>query len=87
MMQPSGKLIEPSQQEQLFEHKYKAVIQSPAYECPCSAVPQSREHPDDKYISELYSHAALVAAERDVDVLSEPRAERHMPAAPEISYT
>ena len=47
-------------------------------------MPQTCQCPDSQQIEDLTSLAAAVAAERDVDIIAEEAAERHMPAAPEL---
>ena len=47
-------------------------------------MPQTCQCPDSQQIEDLTSLAAAVATERDVDIIAEEAAERHMPAAPEL---
>ena len=49
-------------------------------------MPESRETPDDEKIENLTRQADSVSAEGDIDIISEERAQRDMPSAPETGY-
>ena len=47
-------------------------------------MPEPRQHPDHKDIEKAPPRRDPVAAQRDIDVIPEPGAEAHVPAAPEF---
>ena len=60
------------------------MVGAPGNECPVRAVPEAGECPDDENIQYLPGQAAAIAAEGDIEVVAEPRAERDVPPAPEL---
>ena len=60
------------------------VIRAPEHERPRGAVPQAPEHHRHEDVQVRPELALLRAAERDVEVVAEPSAERHVPPAPEV---
>ena len=47
-------------------------------------MPKARQHPDDEYVEKPAGFGYTVAAERNIHIIPEPRAKRHMPAAPKF---
>ena len=78
-----SRLSTPAKSEP-FEHQERAVEQAPDDEVPAGAVPEAaeEEHRDEVAVGLPRRHA--VAAERHVEVVAEPRRQRHVPAAPEL---
>ena len=50
-------------------------------------MPEARQQPDDGNVAELLCKAALVASQRDIDIIPEPCPHGDMPAPPEIGNT
>ena len=50
------------------------------------AVPEAGRKPDDEEVEDHALAAAAAAAERDIQILAEPRAERDVPAPPELRH-
>jgi len=68
-----GELVEEPAEDELLENQEKAVVESPENEVVGGSVPESRQPPDDKKVDDLTANALAVAAERNVNVLLEPR--------------
>ena len=67
-----------------MKRQRRAVQESPEHEVPARAVPQpAQEHGDDQ-IDVRAPRPLPIAAQRDVEVVAEPLAERDVPAAPEV---
>ena len=47
-------------------------------------MPDSRQHPDDREVQNLPLYTLTVSAQRNIDIFSEPGAERNMPPSPEF---
>ena len=77
-------LFEHRQQRQLFKKQQDREPQSPQHERPRRPVPQARCKPDNQNVQQLTRLALPAAAERDIEVVAEPRAKRHVPPAPEL---
>lgn len=60
------------------------VVGAPGDECPVRAVPEPADEEDDQRVAEHHPFRTPAAAQRDVDVVAEPRGERDVPAAPEF---
>lgn len=58
---------------------------APEYEGPRRAMPKSGKEEDDPRIEDDARQNATRAAERNVDVVSEPSRKRNMPVAPEVT--
>ena len=59
-------------------------IKSPENECPVRTVPESRKEPDGQNVKKETELFDSVAAHGDIDIITEPASERHMPSAPEF---
>ena len=57
---------------------------SPDHEVPRGAVPEAAEHHDDEQVHVRANATLAVPAERDVQVVAQPRGERDVPAVPEL---
>ena len=75
-------LFQYRQQYELFKKQQDRKPQPPEDERPRGAVPQSCCKPDDENVQQLAASPA--AAEGDIEVVAEPRAERDVPPAPEL---
>ena len=73
-----------AQEKQLLQDQKQREIQPPHHEIPGRAVPQARQRPDDQDIHKLARPAAARSAQRNIHIVAEPRAQRHMPAPPEL---
>ena len=73
--------FERVQQRGLFPHQQNGIVQPPQNEVPRRTVPHPGEEPHDENVSLL---VVTVAAERNVDIIAEERAEGHMPSPPEL---
>src|SRR5204862_8105001 len=62
----------------------RAVPEAPDHEVPARAVPQAAEKEHGYQVAVLAAAADAVAAQRDIEVVAEPRRERQVPAPPEI---
>ena len=47
-------------------------------------MPESREHPDNKNVSQPLRFTYLISAQRNIDIVPEPRSEALVPAPPEL---
>ena len=47
-------------------------------------MPEAGSHPDDEDVENVPDAGAAAAAERDIEIIPEPCAERHVPAPPEL---
>ncbi len=72
---------------QLFHEQQEEIEQAPAQECPVRTVPDTGQRPDDEEITDPAQLRDAVAAQRNVGIVAEPRAERDMPAPPEFRCT
>ena len=57
---------------------------APQNEIPRRTVPETRERPYNEQAQKKPALAVPAAAERDIEVVAEPRAKRHVPPAPEL---
>ena len=80
-------LLETPQQKQLFQHQQHPKVHAPEDKVPACPVPEARQQPDDGNIAELLCKAALVASQRDIDIIPEPCPHGDMPGPPEIGNT
>ena len=80
-----GRLVQPLQQECLFQQQQYGVVYAPQHEIPAGAVPQAGQQPDNGDVQELPPLALAVAAQGDVDVLPEPGGQADVPPPPELS--
>lgn len=71
-------------EREALQHQERAVEQAPAQECPRRAMPQSGGREHDQQVAVGRERAAAVAAEREIEIVAEPGAEGHVPAAPEL---
>ena len=60
------------------------MVESPGEESPVGAMPEAADEEDDKGVAHHLPLADTTAAQRDVDVVTEPGGQRDMPAAPEL---
>ena len=78
--------IDDKQCVNMCKQKEREVEGAPQYVIPAGAVSHAGQQPNDCHIEYETARAAAVAAERDVDIIPEKRAQRDMPPAPEILY-
>lgn len=76
--------IERPHDEELLQQDEHAPVQAPQKEVLRGAVPDARQAPHDHGVQHEARRAHAVAAERDVHVVAEEAAERHVPAAPKL---
>src|SRR5215831_10451528 len=60
------------------------MVESPDHEIPVRAMPQAAQCERHKTVAELTSTPMMAAADRNIDIVTNPRAERDMPAPPEL---
>ena len=72
---------------QLFHEQQDEIEQAPAKERPVRTVPDASERPDDKEIADPAQFRDTVAAQGDVNIITEPGTERDMPTPPEFRCT
>ena len=84
MRNEGGQFLKHFVEPELFDNQQYAEQKTPYDEVPGSAVPETGEHPYNEYVAQPFEHRAAVAAEGDVDVISEEASEGHVPAAPEL---
>ena len=66
------------------EDQCSAVKRAPQHEHPACAVPESAQYEGCHEVQVDPRRGATIAAERDIEVIAQVAAERHMPPAPEI---
>ena len=71
--------------EQVFDQLTHAVDAPPQHERPVRAVPQAGDQERDQQVQPPPALPLAVAAERNVEIIAEPRGQRDVPAAPEIA--
>ena len=71
---------------QLFDHQKDEIIQAPQHKGPVRAVPKTGQQPDDQQIQHHTRTAPAITAQGDIDIITEPLRQRHMPAPPEIRH-
>ena len=74
----------PGAFEEFFDKQEYTEVNTPKNEVPVSTVPDAGEKPYDADIANMLRGTFTVAAERNVDVVTEPGAKGNMPAAPEF---
>ena len=83
-MVPDSRLFQIRQKPKLFDQQANGKEEPPENKVPRSTVPEARQHPDDENIEKPSPSGNAVTAERNIYVITEPRAQRHMPSAPEF---
>ena len=86
MPHPVRRPVQPLQQERLFQQQQHGVVHAPQHEVPAGPVPQTRQKPHDSDIQQLPPQSLPVAAQRDVDVLTEPCGQADVPPPPELRH-
>ena len=81
---PGRALVSEHAAAEAAGHQQQAVVDAPQHVVPAGAVPEAREHERRHDVRELAAEAFARAAQRDVDVVAEPRGQRDVPAAPEV---
>ena len=76
--------VEHLHDEELLQQDEHAPVQAPQKEVPRGTVPDARQAPHDHGVQHEARRAHAVAAKRDVHIVAEEAAERHVPAAPEL---
>ena len=84
MLEDARELPKGASPDILFEREEDTVVEAPEHEVPSGTMPESGQEPDDEHVPKLLSLSVAVAAERDVDIITEPGAERDVPTTPEI---
>ena len=84
VLKDAREFFESAAPDVLFECEENTIVETPEHEVPGGAMPETGQEPDDEHVPELFQLAVAVAAERDVDIITEPGAERDVPAAPEV---
>src|SRR3954470_267837 len=69
----------------MLSAKVSGVQQPPDDERPVCSMPQSAQPHHDVEVAERHQRSATVAAEWDVEIVAQPRRERDVPPAPEVS--
>ena len=64
----------------------ESVPCAPCYEAPVGAVPQAAQHIEYKDVEVMPHGAAPAAAQREVDIVTQPAHQGHVPAAPKLAY-
>ncbi len=82
----SRKFFKYFAEEQLFEGDKYEIIKAPEHIVPACAVPETCEEPGYKQVYYGACTAFAVAAERNVYIVPEERAERNVPPSPEFAY-
>ena len=71
------------------EHKrqqQQAVDRAPDDECPVSTVPQARQREHNHHVQRCAPLAAARAAQREIDIVTEPRHQRDVPPLPQFLH-
>src|SRR5690606_16779364 len=74
----------PPLRPEAIDRQPHAVERSPDDERPGGAVPQAAEQHGDEQVQVGAGRPTAVAAERDVEVVAQPRRQTDVPAAPEL---
>ena len=84
MSDNTGRLFQQAQKKRFFDHKQDQKIHAPENIVPGCPVPKAGQEPYHGKV-EISSRFSLpVAAERNIDILTEPGGKRHMPTPPEF---
>ena len=68
-------------------HKIEnAVDGSPKDERPVGTVPKAAQKEDNQLVADPFRLADAIAAQRDVEIVAEPRGEGDVPSFPEVRY-
>ena len=78
--------VEVFLEPELFDREDSKQAQTPEQEVQVRAVPEPGREPDDQQIEDHAPAAAAAAAEREIQIVAEPRAERDVPPAPELRH-
>ena len=70
--------------EILLKHEDHEIEDTPENKVPVGAMPQASQEPHNKQVEYSSQSAPAIAAKRDINILSKPATERHMPASPEF---
>ena len=84
MTEHGGYLFKNIQKARFFDCKEHKKVKSPKNKVPRSAVPKTRKKPNNQKVSVCFKLAFSVAAERNVNIISEKRAQRNVPAPPKV---
>ena len=80
----AGKLF---QKEGVLHVDEQEEIQSPENKVPAGSVPESGKSPDNQQVDGTSAGTFSITTERNIDIISEKRAEGYMPPAPEFRNT
>ncbi len=70
--------------EKLFQYKQNKKAQPPEHKIPACTMPQSGQRPYQKHVNHHTEASLAVAPERNIDILPEKPAKRHMPVSPKL---
>lgn len=79
-------LLEKIADAELFEQNESKQHHAPEDKIPARPVPEAGEKPHDREREHRAGIAVSAAAERDVDIVAKPCAERDVPAAVELAH-
>ena len=79
-----NKIVKEFIKDKFFKYKEGGKIQTPYDKCPIRSVPKSRKEPHHKSVEEPTKLGNSITAQRNINVITEPRTERHMPSSPEL---
>ena len=71
---------------ELFDREDSKQAQTPEQEVQVCAVPEPGRQPDDQQVKNHAPAAAAAAAEREIQIIAEPCAQRDVPPAPELRH-
>ena len=80
----SAPFLQNRKQYQFLDQQQHRAPQSPQHKVPICPVPESCCKPDDQNVEKLPPLPLPVAAERDIEIVAEPTAERNVPPPPEF---
>ena len=75
VLEKARELLQCAAPDVLFERKEDTVVEAPEHEVPGGTMPETGQKPDHEHVPELLPLSVAVAAERDVDIITEPGAE------------
>ena len=70
--------------KEFFDQQKCAIIKPPENEVPRRSVPESGQKPYDEDVPDIGQCAAAIAAQRNVNIVSESAPQRNMPSSPEF---
>ena len=65
-------------------HYEQRIQKTPHNKRPVCTMPETTHQKNDEYVPDVKQLAAMIASQRDIQIIPEPSRERNVPALPEI---